>query len=179
MTSFEILINPRSPTEVRSIPDDKRIEDIKINNSKQQSYQNATFQLIDEDKTFYNDVSIGSAIEIEVNDVLEFTGFISNIAKNFVGGITLNIQCTGDTFDLERYLTAVNKTYTGEKSAAIAHNLCTSYGQGKLDISNINTNDGVTIQSIVFNAETLNTCFQRLSQLDGFNYYIGRARVSV
>ncbi|GAH53586.1 unnamed protein product [marine sediment metagenome] len=58
MTSYEILINPRDPTEVRSISSDKRIENIIINNSKQQSYQNATFTLFDVDKSFYTEIII-------------------------------------------------------------------------------------------------------------------------
>jgi len=178
MTSYKIVINPRDITEVRSLVADKQIENLVISNSKQQSYQNATFRLIDKSKVFYNDISVGSIVEIEINGDLEFTGFISNVKKSFVGGVILNIQCTGDTFDLERYLTPVDTTYTAEKTAAIAYDLCQTYGMGKFDTLNINTSDGVTIQSIVFNAETLNSCFQRLTQLDGFNYYVGRSRGS-
>ncbi|GAH48476.1 unnamed protein product, partial [marine sediment metagenome] len=109
-------------------------------------------------------------------DDLEFEGFISTLVKNFVGGITMSIQCTGTTFELERYFTGENKTYTEEKTGAIVKDLLAMYAGGQFDLTHFSSTDGVTLQSIVFNAETLNTCFKRLTEFDGFNYYVGRKR---
>jgi hypothetical protein len=184
MTSYNVTVNPRGANEVIFSDDttllaDKRgIEKIKISDSKQQSFQSASFVLIDVDKTFYDSISIGSIVEIEINDVLQFEVFVSHVKKSYAGSIVLELQCVGNTFELERFRTAENVTYTGEKTAAIVIQLMDVYGYGIFDTSNINSTDGVTVQTITFNAESLNTCLQRLTQLDGYDYYVGQGRVT-
>jgi hypothetical protein len=177
MTAYTITINPRAVTEVNITPETRRLDgSLQITGSKQQAYQTASFVYHDIDKTDYTNITIGDTIEIEVNNILEFEGFISNIRKHFTGGIKLEITCAGNTFELERYLTTENVSYTGETTAAIAISLCDTYSYRILDTSNIDSTDGVTVQSITFNAETLNTCLQRLTELDGYSYYVGLAR---
>jgi len=177
MTEYEILINPRKATEINISQDSKNSEDISISQSKQQSYQNAELTVIDKNKTFYSDVTIGSGVEITIDDSLEFEGFVSNKRTVFAGGAILNLQCTGRTFELERYTTAETHSYNAVTTAAIAYDLISTYtAVGDFDYTNINTSDGATVQTITFDAETLGVCFQRLIEFDGFNFYVGNRR---
>jgi len=177
MTEYEILINPREATEIVVTQDTKNVEDILIKQSKQQSYQTAEFVLIDKDKVHYNNITIGSGIEITIDSELEFEGFVSNKQTQFAGDIILQLQCTGRTFELERYMTSSTSSYATMKTAAIAYDLLDTYTTlGDFGYADIDTNDGVTVQAISFDSETLGTCFRKLTEFDGYNYYVGNRR---
>ena len=176
MTTYELLINPRDANEIRMTEDSQDIEDIKISNSKQSSIQNASFKIYDRNGTYSSDIAISYDVEITINDIVEFEGFISALSTKYEGMYVFDVQCTGNTFDLERFVTGAATTYTDKKTGYIAKNLIDTYGMG-FDSSNVSSTDGVTINSIVFNSETLNSCYKKLIQYDGYDSYVGGRRL--
>lgn len=175
MTTYELLINPRDANEIRMTEDSQDIEDIKISNSKQSSIQNASFKIYDRAGTYHDNIDISYDIEILINGVVEFEGFISALDIKYEGMYVFDIQCTGNTFDLERYITPMALTFMGEKTGYIAKTLIEDYTVA-MDSKHMSTSDGVTVDTITFNGETINSCFKRLTQLDGYDYYVGQGR---
>lgn len=170
MTTFEVRINI---SQVHFTETSTEIEDIQISNSKQSSIQSASFTIYDKNSTYYSVVGLGDSVQIKINNDYEFDGFISSYTIRREGIYILNIDCTGSTFELSRYNTDIGKTYTSQKTGYIAKDLIDTYGNG-MSSENISADDGVTVASIVFDGETLMTCFQRLIAFDGYSFYVGR-----
>lgn len=170
MTAYSIAIS--SSPLITIVPSTQETENIQITNSKDNMYQSASFDYFDHVGTKYSAITIGTEVTISIQGVIEFEGFISSFMREYLGStIKSSISCIGDNFELERFITDEDKTYTSQKTGYIAKDLLQTYTT--LDDSNISSTDGVTVASIVFDAQTIGKCFQRLIQLDGFNYLVG------
>ena len=174
MSSWRVTIS--SNPDVVITPSSQEIQTISISHSNQQAYSSASFDYHDFSKSSYVNCTIGTEVTIEINDVLMFEGFIASRELQYAGDcIILKLICVSNTFMLQRYFTDANKTYTDKKTGYIVKDLLTTYTSMVHD--SISTNDGVTVASIVFDAVTLASAFEQLSELDGYMYYVGSERL--
>jgi len=172
MTTWKITVKGTISFDI--VPSDKTTEKIDITSSIQQKFQTASFDYTDKNKNRYSFLVVGNYIDIYIDNEIVFEGFISQTQKSYVGGaIKMAVNCIGNTFEVERYLTDANKTYTNKKSGYIVKDLLDTYAPSTITHTSVSSTDGATITSIVFNEITLGSAFQRLAELDGYRYYIG------
>ncbi len=171
--SWRIVI--KSNPDQTLVASSKQVQNIVVSNSGQQSYGSASFDYFDFTKSAYKNHTIGTEVDIEINGVLVFEGFIASKRTTFLGDcIMITFNCVSHTYKLERYFTDANKTYTSKTTGYIVKDLLTTYTD--LTHDDISSTDGVSVSSIVFDEVTLATAFAQLSELDGYRYYVGSKR---
>jgi len=172
MTTFDIYFNKGEANEIQYTEGDN-VSLIEINNSDQEYYQSGRV-------IFYNVPSaqtIGDTVDIYINEDLEFSGYISGRNRLSKGVIQDTYNLVGKTYDLWRYHTNSDTTYTGKTSTYIASSLVGEFCSISVD-DGIYLNSGANITNdIEFNNEIIGDALIRLSKLDGYRFYVDNNNV--
>jgi len=167
MTEYDVVFQSGS-SEVR-YTEDSNISLIEITNSDQEYYQHGSVQLYNVPST----QNIGDTCHVLIDDSLEFNGYIQNRQQTIDKGVKFwQYQLVGKTYDLWRYYTTADKTYTNKTTAFIASSLVGEFATG-ITAPDVDVTDGSTITGdIVFDYETVGDALIRLTQTDSYKFYV-------
>jgi len=150
------------------------VEFININNSDQSYYQTADLSLFNIGSANEGNLDINTPIRVWINDSLEFDGYVNRIQKSLMGKKRFNLQCVGRTYDLWRFITSSNESFSNKYTSFIVSSLISDYCSGNSTYvapPNIGLS-GVVIDTVTFDSMTIGDCIARMSQIDGYTFYV-------
>ena len=124
MTDIKIIFNSGTASQ-QTITDTSNIYYLDITNSDQTYYQNARLQLSN-----ISGLSIGDTAMILINDSLEFDGYISRQTLLPAGTKLYDLQLIGRTYDLWRFTTDSDATYSKKTTNYIISSMISAYASG-------------------------------------------------
>jgi len=168
MVSFEICFNSGSTNEF-SLTKGSAVQLIQINNSDESYYKDAILKVYDLGDN-EGKIDINSTVKVWIDDSLEFSGYVSRIQKSVLGTRFYNLQCIGKTYDLWRFSTSSNTTYSSKKSAYIVSSLVSSYTN--ITPPDVSEDDGAFVKEIDLSNMSVGDAVARLSKFDGYHFYV-------
>ncbi|MEM2508705.1 MAG: hypothetical protein QW673_00685 [Candidatus Thermoplasmatota archaeon] len=151
------------------------VEKLNIKISRNATYQTASLKIKDKGID-WESLDIGKRVQILINGVEEFRGYIKEIERTRENNcLTLNVLCAGLTYDLYRYITDEEKTFpAGKTTGEIAAELYTTYiAPNETWTNNITTATGVTFdKEAIFDQWKLGDCFEYLVNADGYIFFV-------
>ena len=169
--TYAIYFNSGMNYNTNTYINNSNVTKISIGNSDQDYYQNGVIEL-------YNcsQQQVGDKVDIYINNglrnSLEFSGYVARRQIHHKVGTSLyNYQLIGKTYDLWRYRTGSNITYTGYTSYIVS-SLISTYCQGAVK-GNINLEDGYNfIDEIDLSDLPIGDAIVKLISYDGFKFYV-------
>jgi len=168
MVTYDIYFNSGSFDRETHYSKGSNVSLVQISQSDQEYYQTGTIIV-------YNTPSsqnIGDSVMVFIDNCLEFDGYVSNRQRSLKGVIEDKYQLVGRTYDLWRYHTNSDTSYSNKTTAYIASSLVGTFCIG-VSGTNIDTTTGVDVtDTIDFNNEIIGDALTRISKMDGFIFYV-------
>jgi len=152
------------------------VASIMITNSDQSYYQTADLQLYDMLSTSVDTLDINNTLKVYINNTIEFDGYVNRIQTSIDGTKIHNIQAIGKTYNLWRFVTSSNVSYTNKYSSYIVSSLVHDYCSGNgfyVAPPDIGSTSGSFVDKVEFPNMEIGSCIGRMARLDGYTFYIG------
>jgi len=168
MTTYDIYFNSGGGDPGTHFTNGDNVSMLEITNSDQDYYQSAVLTIFDDDTS----ISVGNNVLIEIDNINQFNGYVSRIQRSIDAGVEYKTyQLIGKTYDLWRYFTDNDVTYTGY-TTYIASSLVGRFCPG-ITCNAIEPYEGTDITTeIDFSNMKVGDCLVSLTDYDNYKFYV-------
>lgn len=165
--SYDVYINSGGVGALH-LSEGSNISQIQITNSDQDYYQNGVITYFKPTITY----NVGDTVMILIDDSLQFDGYIARRQRTIDGGVNVvSYQLVGKTYDLWRYKTDTNATYTGY-TGYIASSLVKAYAP-EIGRDGVSATDGIELtEDLDLTNISIGEALVTLTNLDGYKFYV-------
>jgi hypothetical protein len=169
-----ILVTFNADSDPVTYDENSNIQSLEISNSDQDYYQIGSISFFDPDTLF----EIGDTIQIYITDSegrasTQFDGYVSSVQKSISGKRIYTYILVGRTYDLWRYVTGSDTTFSNVTTSYIASSLVKDYCLEAVNADNIDTSLGSSIvEELDFSNTTVGDALISLTDLDGYKFYV-------
>jgi len=147
-----------------------RIEALKINNSNESYYKDALLNIFNLSDSEEDDVTINIPAKIWIKGSLEFDGYVSRIQKSVLGIRRYTLQLIGKTYDLWRYSTSSNVTFSKKYTGYIVSSLVKEYTS--ITPPDVSSTYGSYVESVDLSNISVGDAVARMAKFDGSHFYV-------
>jgi hypothetical protein len=148
---------------------DKKVSRLMIENSDSNKYQTGILEIFNPEHT----PQVGAVINVNINDINEFSGYVSRRKQSSKGTNLYNLQLIGKTYNLwrENIDSTAKHTYMDDYTSNIVYDCIST--QTNIGYSNIPRDEGVYISGVFeFENESPGDLVYKMSEFDHYNFYI-------
>jgi hypothetical protein len=149
--------------------DSSHLGGLEITNSAKDMYQTGLIKIYNPDES----LTIGNKVDVDINSINEFSGYIARIQQSLAGTNTYNVQLIGKTYDLWRQNvddTGVH-TFFNDYTTNFIIDLVDS--QTDIGTSSIPINTGTFMSgSYDFTNHSVGETIRTLADFDGYYFYV-------
>lgn len=165
MANYTVIFKSGSASQNTYTVGDK-ISYIEISDSDESYYQTGRLSCFG-----ISQQSIGDTVQVYINTQLLFNGYLSRIEHSLTGVNNYDYQLVGKTFDLWRYVTGDNASFSGTTcfiASSLINRYCPSVQWG-----NTNTSGGVSIPDTFDLSNTIvGDGLKSLVNMDGYKFHV-------